>query len=150
MDDATNETPGAAPATPAYVTLGEASRRTGMTKSALSRRIKSGQLSVRERGEDGAFRIDVSELLRFMSTTPVQRAGDTVDTPSSAPIATPFDPAIATRLAVVEAQLVELRAMLEDMRSERDRWHEQATAALRLLPAPGPPRRAWRWWRRAG
>ncbi len=112
MDDATNETPGAAPATPAYVTLGEASRRTGMTKSALSRRIKSGQLSVRERGEDGAFRIDVSELLRFMSTTPVQRAGDTVDTPSSAPIAPLLDPPLATRLAVVEAQLVELRAML--------------------------------------
>jgi hypothetical protein len=149
MDDATNETPDAAPATPAYVTLGEASRRTGMTKSALSRRIKSGQLSVRERGEDGAFRIDVSELLRFMSTTPVQRAGDTVDIPTSATSDTPLDPAIVTRLAVAEAQLVELRAMLDDLKAERDRWHDQATVALRLLP--GPERRRWRWWpRRAG
>ncbi len=85
-----------------------------------------------------------------LATTPVQRAGDTVDTPSSAPIATLLDPTIATRLAVAEAQLVELRAMLDEMRSERDRWHNQATVALRLLPAPTPPRRAWRWWWRAG
>ena len=149
MDDATTETPDSTPATPVYVSLGEAARRTGMTKSALSRRIRSGQLSVRERGEDGAFRIDVSELLRFMSTTPVQRAGDTVDTHPSAPIATPPDSSIATRLAVAEAQLVELRAMLADMKVERDKWCEQASAALRLLPAAAERRRRW-WWRRAG
>jgi hypothetical protein len=149
MDNAPNETPDETPATPVFVTLGEASRRTGMTKSALSRRIRSGQLSVRERGEDGAFRIDVSELLRFMATTPVQRAGDSVDTPPAATIATPPDSAIATRLAVAEARLVELRTLVDRLTEDRDRWAAQAEQALRLLPAPVSSR-SWWPWRRAG
>jgi hypothetical protein len=41
---------------------------------------------------------------------------------------------LRTRLAPAEEQLTELKAMLEDMRRDRDAWREQAQA--RLLPAP--------------
>jgi hypothetical protein len=41
---------------------------------------------------------------------------------------------LRTRLAPAEEQLTELKAILEDMRRDRDAWREQAQA--RLLPAP--------------
>ncbi len=60
--------------TPVLISLGEAARRTGLSKSTLSRKIRNGEISVRERGPDGVFRIDPSELLRFADAARVQRA----------------------------------------------------------------------------
>ena len=48
---------------------------------------------------------------------------------------------LRTRVALAEERLTELKAMLEDMRRDRDAWREQAQT--RLLPAP-----AVSWWRR--
>lgn len=149
--------------TPTFVTLGEASRRTGLSKTTLGRKIKSGEISVYEKGEDGAYRIDPSELVRFMDAARVQRATST-DGAVGPPPETPETPLLVrvalaeTRLADLHAltdrQLADLRNMLADVRADRDSWRtqaEQAQAAVtRLLPGPPRERRGlWRWWRRA-
>ena len=55
---------------------------------------------------------------------------------------------LRTRLALAEQRLSDLKAMLEDMRRDRDAWREQAQT--RLLPAPAVPLSWWRWLRTTG
>jgi hypothetical protein len=55
---------------------------------------------------------------------------------------------LRTRLVLAEERLTELKAILEDMRRDRDAWREQAQ--MRLLPAPTTPTTWWRWLRTTG
>jgi hypothetical protein len=55
---------------------------------------------------------------------------------------------LRTRLTLAEERLSELKAMLEDMRRDRDAWREQAQT--RLLPAPAAPVSWWGWLRSTG
>ncbi len=162
MSDGTN-------VTATYVTLGEAAKRTGLSKTTISRKIKAGEISVREKGDDGAFRIDPAELTRFMDAARAQRATCALETAEPAPV-TPPETAIArlearceiaeakltmaeTRLteikATAEVQLAGLKIMLDEVKADRDQWREQAQRLA--LPGPRAERRGlWRWWRRAG
>ena len=52
------------------------------------------------------------------------------------------------RATLTQQRLAELKAMLDEMRTERDAWRDQA---LRLaLPAPAPSITLWRWLRSTG
>lgn len=153
MDDGTN-------GTPVLISLREAARRSGLSKSALSRKVRSGEISVREKGEDGTYRIDPSELLRFMDSSRVSRCtqsagttgttGTTSGTAGTAPGSSPgqaialVEERAARKLA--EERLADLKGMVEELRRDRDVWRDQASAAMRLLPAREPGRRRW-WWR---
>jgi hypothetical protein len=164
-----------------FLSLREAARRSGLSKATIWRKIKSGELSVREKGEDGAFRIDASELTRFMDASRVQRAvasPETVGTPThftETPEKSTSPNCLAEALhacELAETRLADLKALLEQVKGERDRllaqsdhWRAQAEQALRLLPsspavqpalaaqAEAPPRsrtafaRAWLWLR---
>jgi hypothetical protein len=66
--------------------------------------------------------------------------------PFPAPIETVAE--LRTRLTLAEERLSELKAMLEDMRRDRDARREQAQT--RLLPAPVAPMSWWRWLRTTG
>ena len=66
--------------------------------------------------------------------------------PFPAPIETVTE--LRTRLTLAEQRLAELKAILEDMRRDRDAWREQAQT--RLLPAPAAPMSWWRWLRTTG
>ncbi len=102
-----------------------------------------------EKGADGGYRIDESELLRLMDASRVQQAtgsGGTVGTAVAAPE--------AARLALIEerkarelaeAKLALTEKQLEDMRADRDTWRQQAEQAMRLLPSRGKHRPWWRW-----
>jgi hypothetical protein len=46
---------------------------------------------------------------------------------------------------MAEERLTELKAMLEDMKRDRDAWREQAQT--RMLPAPAAQMSWWRWLR---
>ncbi len=147
--------------TPTLLSLHEAARRCGMSKSNLSRKIKAGELSVREKGEDGAFRIDMPELARFMDSSRVQRATRPEGTAGTAP--EPPGTALETQIELIEArkacEIAEVKvalteSALAEVRADRDEWRRQATlaqeqaaAVTRLLPGPTPERRRW-WWRR--
>ena len=126
------------------LTLAEAAQATGLNRSTILRAIKGGRISG-ARDESGAWSVEAVELHRV------------------------FPPASATpepvrQDAQTDALVLELRAQLAEMRSQRDAW--QGIAERLALSAPKPPEGApkaaegdhgqakrrswWRPWRRAG
>jgi hypothetical protein len=112
------------------LSLGQAARLTGRGKTILTRAI-SGRFFAASK-EDGDSNTDAAELARVY--------------PFPAPVETVAE--LRTRLTLAEERLTELKAMLEDMRRDRDAWREQAQT--RLLPAPAAPMSWWRWLRTTG
>jgi hypothetical protein len=112
------------------LSLGQTARLTGRGKTILARAI-SGRLFAGSK-EDGGHTMDAAESARVY--------------PFPAPVETVAE--LRTRLALAEERLSELKAMLEDMRRDRDAWREQAQT--RLLPAPAAPMSWWRWLRTTG
>jgi hypothetical protein len=112
------------------LSLGQAARLTGRGRTILTRAI-SGRLFAGSK-EDGSPNIDGAEVARVY--------------PFPAPVETVAD--LRSRLALAEERLTELKAILEDMRRDRDAWREQAQT--RLLPAPAEPMSWWRWLRTTG
>ncbi len=145
-----------------FLTLGAAARHAGLSKATISKAIKYGKLSAERCLETGSFKIHVAELGRYLEAVRVVRVNADNEHPETDK--PPPSTALETRLAVAEAKMVmaerqvaDLHAMLEDVKSDRDRWHTQATqaqehaaAVTRLLPGPTPERRRWWWRRRAG
>jgi hypothetical protein len=110
------------------LSLGQAARLTGRGKTILARAI-SGRFFAGST-EDGGPKS--SESARVY--------------PFPAPVETVAE--LRTRLTLAEERLSELKAMLEDMRRDRDAWREQAQT--RLLPAPAARMSRWPWRRTAG
>jgi hypothetical protein len=110
--------------------LGQAARLTGRGKTILTRAI-SGRLFAGSK-EDGGSKVEGEESAQvYPFPAPVEAA-----------------PELRTRLTLAEERLSELKAMLEDMRRDRDAWREQAQT--RLLPAPTARMSWWPWRRTAG
>jgi hypothetical protein len=109
------------------LSLGQAARLTGRGKTILARAI-SGRLFAGTK-EDGGSNAESARVYPF-----------------PAPVETMAE--LRTRLTMAEERLSELKAMLEDMRSDRDAWREQAQT--RLLPAPAARISWWPWRRTAG
>ena len=112
------------------LSLGQAARLTGRGKTILGRAI-SGRLFPASK-EDGGSNINGAESARVY--------------PFPALVETVAE--LRTRLTLAEERLAELKAMLEDMRRDRDAWREQAQT--RLLPAPTARMSWWPWRRTAG
>jgi hypothetical protein len=129
----------------ATFTLGTAANATGMAKSSILRAIKAGRLSA-TRSDDGAWSIDPVELARVFPLLAI-------------PGATPEQPRIEHD-AMADTLVAELRAMLADVKRDRDEWRSAAerasttlaTLAQRQLAPPveqaATPKRRW-WQRRA-
>ena len=133
--------------------LSSAAAATGVNRSTILRAIKAGRIST-QRDETNGWQIDPAELHRVFPPLP---SGATT----------------ATQLgATTDALVAELRAVIADLRRDRDAWREAFENAQRLLPRPTqqdaiampglsntPPaateqlsrfRRAWRWMRATG
>lgn len=136
------------------LTLGQAARLTGTSKTTLTRAIKGGRLSATRR-DDGGYQIDPAELARVYTVTPATpetgtATGDvvhraTVESDGGATPVTPPD--VAAKLAALDAEvkglrdmLAEVRAHRDDLRSDRDEWKGRAE---RLLTDQRRP-----WWKR--
>ena len=111
------------------LSLGQAVRLTARGKTIFARAI-SGRFTGSKK--DGDHGMDAAESARVY--------------PFPAPVETVAE--LRTRLTMAEERLSELKAMLEDMRRDRDAWREQAQT--RLLPAPAARISWWSWRRTAG
>jgi excisionase family DNA binding protein len=126
-------------------TLAEAAAACGVDKSTVRRAVRSGRISG-TRDEGGVWRIEPVELHRVFPPAVGRTEGDT----AAAPLHAPPDAAAAA----TDALVAELRAVIADLRQDRDQWREQAQRLA--LPKPPEPRPAdalaaerWRpWWRR--
>jgi len=132
-----------------HVTLGEAARQSGVSKSRISRAIRDGKLSAVRSADTGSYRIEQSELQRYLDATQVARA--TAETVAVGGLATGAD------TAALEAQIEGLKRAgdllqraLDDALAQRDKWEAafQQHARPPALPQPATPVRRW-WWRRS-
>ena len=129
------------------MTLAEASRETGKSKSTLWRAIKAGRLSA-TRGDNGEFQIDPAELARAFPPEELsrnaagkqsERAGDTAGNGATVVL----EERIAAKEALIagkDAVIAELRDRLADVTRQRDKWIEQAEAVRLLAAPPARPR----------
>lgn len=121
--------------TPSELSLSQAAKATGKSKSTINRAIKNGKLSA-TRHEDGTYSIAASELFRaFPNGTPTR--SEWVDAqPRPEP-----ERAADIRIDALESALQREREVNADLMADRDHWRQQATA---LLAAP-PKKRWWPW-----
>ena len=107
--------------------ISEASKLTGKARSTLHRHLNSGKLS-KEIDVNGQPVIDTAELVRVYG--PLQ-GQDSSATDAIVQKATPRQdsPLQAKIEAMMEAQIDQLRAELNDVRKERDDWKSQAQSA---------------------
>jgi len=134
-------------------TLATAAEVAGKTKPTIWRAVKSGKISA-TRLEDGSFRIDPSELSRYMAVTHETVPGETVqrsETGSSydAMDAKALQEAIALRFMVerLEALLATERERAAELREDRNQWRDQAQRlaithekTIAASPSPEPDR----------
>ena len=113
-------------------TLGDAAKATGKSKTTLHRAIKSGKISA-NKADDGSYSIDPAELHRVFPPATVatpaiplqgnesEQPGNTLET-------------LRMQLEMLGKERERERALLQetiaDLREDRDKWRQQATALL--------------------
>lgn len=114
------------------LTLGQASKETGVSKATLSRALKSGKLSG-EKQEDGSFKIDPAELFRVF---PRNSSGNPILKQSVTPDATHETDLKLVQLEAENKALKRenelLQKQIDDLRQDRDDWKKQA-AVVQLV-----------------
>lgn len=126
------------------LTLGQAARLAGTSKTTLTRAIRAGRLSATRR-DDGSYEIAPAELCRVYTVTPATpetgaATGDVARgaTMTSDPGATACDPDVTTRLAALDAEVKGLRELLAEVKQSRDSWQAQAERATLALTDQRP------------
>ena len=109
-------------------TLGTAAKATGKAKSTILRAVKSGAISA-TKAHDGSYEIEPSELHRVFERNGAQQPISNDTQPHEEQGAT-----LRFRLEILEAERERERALLQetiaDLREDRDKWRQQATALL--------------------
>ncbi len=132
------------------MTLGQAAKHLGVSKPTISKAIHSGKLSA-DRREDGSFAINPAELERYKTANEHRFQESRKETVRPLRSETPSDPATETgllqtlrerleleaRAKLAEERLADLKLQLEEMRTQRDKWQQQAERLA--LPAPAKP-----------
>jgi excisionase family DNA binding protein len=122
------------------LTLGQAARQAGISKSYLSRLIKSGKVSA-ERQDNGEYRIDPSELDRLpQSCTHERDQGNR----TSERLETPQELVLKREVELLRELLRDKEQTLTDVRLERDAWRQQAQTLL--LTGGHKKSRRWLWF----
>ncbi len=113
-------------------TLGEAAKAVGKSKTTLHRAIKSGKISA-SKADDGSYAIEPSELHRLFPSVTT----GTPDAPLHRNDMEQQSNALGTlsiQLEMQEKERERERALLQetiaDLREDRDKWRQQATALL--------------------
>lgn len=110
-------------------TLGEAAKATGKSKATISKAIKSGRISA-QKDETGTFHIDPSELHRvYPPTVSVEHK----ETPANTQTNGNTDVTIRelqARLEAAQERLSDKESVIADLKEDRDRWRQQATALI--------------------
>lgn len=107
-------------------TLGEAAKATGKSKATISKAIKSGRISA-SKGENGTFAIDPSELHRVYPAN-VENTNTLLHVVNSKDDGQIRE--LKASLDAAQERLVDKEAVVSDLREDRDRWRQQATALL--------------------
>ncbi len=114
-------------------TLGEAAKITGKSKSTISKAIKNGRLSA-SKGGNGVYSIDPSELHRvyplILQETGISEQEDTQKHPKVNTTKENKIRELGILLKASEQRLEDRDEQLSDIKEDRDKWRQQATALL--------------------
>ena len=121
------------------LSLSQAAKQTGKSKSTINRAIKTGRLSA-TRHEDGTYSIDPAELTRAFDVEPLESAKRSGADPDAT--------RLLERIAALEAMLSREREISDDLKEDRDRWRQQATALLTDQRSTNKPTLKWWPWQR--
>lgn len=125
-----------------YLTLGQAARETGKSKSVISKAISTGQLSTISK-DDSGYKIDPAELFRvFPQGGPENTKNDKkerLETPTGKLENTYKIKELELKLEVSQERIREKDQAIAEIRLERDSWRNQAER-LSLTYQPEPPR----------
>lgn len=113
------------------LSLSQAAKLAGKSKSTINRAIKTGKISA-SRHEDGSYSIDPAELSRAFDVEPLEGA--------KRRNVEPDETRLLERIVALEAMLSREREISSDLKEDRDRWRQQATALL------NDQRVGTRWW----
>ena len=128
-----------------HVTLGQAAKHLGIGKATLSRYLKQGKLSGHKQA-DGSYRIDVSELDRIRDLLRPHQAQSTEH--STTPLETRM---LQRELDLLRETLAHKDTLIEDVKSDRDKWARMAESLQeekqKLLSdgRAGSRRGVWAW-----
>jgi hypothetical protein len=105
-------------------TLNEAAKAAGKSKTTIHRALKSGKISARKL-DSGAYAIDPSELHRVFPPVPKEQPKDT---------SWNGDETLRHQLKNLnderQREREQMQEIIADLRHDRDKWRQQATALL--------------------
>lgn len=101
------------------LTPAAAAEKAGVSRSLISKAIKSGNLPA-QRGNNGHLTIDDADLDAWMQRRPAR---------GSAPIAPVLAPADDGQVTELRAELAAANALLGEIRADRDEWKARADKA---------------------
>ena len=107
------------------LSLGQAAKIAGVSKSTLQRMLRDGRVSGTQR-EDGVWEIDESEVARIARDKDRPRSGKRVEAPPAAPEPRPE----AVDLAVLRVQLQDVRDRLAEAVKREEAAEARAAEAL--------------------
>jgi hypothetical protein len=119
------------------ITLAAAAKLCGLDKSTLRKAVRTGKISG-TRDVHGVWQVEIAEVERVYPLAPTDGAG-------AIPRSSTGQGSADTATDVL---VLELRRVIEDLRSDRDHWRDQAERLA--LPKPEPKQSLWRWLRTAG
>jgi len=119
------------------LSLSQAAKLTGKSKSTINRAIKTGKISA-TRHDDGSYSIDPAELSRAFDMEPLEGAKRRDAEPNEA--------RLIERIEALGAMLSREREISADLKEDRDRWRQQATALLTdQRPVTATVSKWWPW-----
>lgn len=121
------------------LSLSQAAKLTGKSKSTINRAIKTGKVSA-TRHDDGSYSIDPAELSRAFDMDP-SRGSKRSD-------AEPDETRLLERIETLETMLSREREISADLKEDRDRWRQQATSLLLDQRSNTTTTSKWWPWRR--
>ena len=110
-------------------TLGDAAKATGKSKATISKAIKSGRISATKQ-ETGVFQIDPAELHRVYPPTASSEQHETHLPPPDEQGKSGLIRELQARLEAAQERLADKETVISDLREDRDKWRQQATALL--------------------
>lgn len=110
-------------------TLGEAAKATGRSKATISKAIKSGRISA-IKDDTGTFQIEPAELHRVYIPTVSSEQKETPDKPVANTENVGLIRELQARLEAAQDRLADKETVISDLREDRDKWRQQATALL--------------------
>ena len=124
------------------LTLGQAAKETGYSKTAISRAIKSGRISA-NRNELGEYQIDPAELFRvYPVTISVDTKTEQHTTPKDDSSLHVQIESLREVLRQIEGERDDLRRRLDEEAAERREAQAKLTALLTYQPKAEPPSEA--------